>query len=345
MATFLLKRHTLLCGAAASCWTLAVHAQTQNTPDLRAPLVGLIANSAHTSLRPIQGVPGASTVGEPVALPQGVGRVYVAPGQQGALVEMRRGAMLGWMPLSSGQPGIVSPINGAMAAPDLVRFGSNGNNAVLVSQSSGLLQVLTRTVGAPQIAWQSDTSLLNIAEAVVSDEGSVAALRTTAGEVYSVTASGAPKPILRLETPAAIRFLPGGTSLAVLGGGAPRVIVFDSLDGQPSTRVTVAIPALAGASGLLETSADGQSVILGATGGRTAYRIDLGSQTVRSLDLPVSLSRMDRLSGNQFLISANPHEAAWILMADDPDMKVGFAQLVPPLQRTPVVAGNGAAVR
>jgi len=316
---------------------LHAHAQTAGTNWPGAPVLGLVSNSEKTEVRPIQGVPGASTVGDVLPLPAGLGRVYLAPLQQWALVEPRREQTLGLLPLTGPQPGVVTAVYGAMPRPDLVSYSSNGQNAALVSRRSGTLQVLSHLPGTPQVTMQSDISQLGVVAVAVSDDGLLAAVLTESGGVYLAPPGGSCVLIFRAGSPAGFTFLLNQEALAVADGAAGTITVIQGLNSQPGADSVIAGPNLSGDSLFLQPSSDGKALILSANGGQTAYRIDLLDQRVNVLAAPARFSMLERLNGDMFLFSADAGKAAWLLLADGGDLRVGFAQFTgKPAVRKPV---------
>ena len=320
---------------------LHAHAQTAGTNWPGVPVLGWFTNPEKTEVRPIQGVPGASTVGDPIPLPAGMGRVYLAPLERWALVEQRQEGALGALPLTALPAGAVTPIYGAISRPDLVSFSSNGQNAALLSRSGGILQVLSGLPGTPQVSLQSDMSQLGtVAAVVVSDDGSLAAVLTGGGGVYLVRPGGSYTPIFQAGSPAGLTFLLNQEALAIADGAAGTITVIQELNSQPSSRLVIPGPNLSGDGVFLQPSSDGKALILAAHGGQTAYRIDLTEQSVSSVALPTSFSMLERFRGDMFLFSADAGKAAWMLLADGGSLRLGFAQFVgsPALTRR---AGRG----
>jgi WD40 repeat protein len=240
------------------------------------------------------------------------------------------------MPLNGIHSGGALSIGGALSAPELVSFSANGSAAALVSSGGGTLQILTNLEDTPRITTQADVSGLDATAVTVSNDGALAVVLTRTGEVYLVPSSGSPRLIFRTGSPAGLSFLPD-QSLAIADGAAGTITVIDGLTSQPFTRATISGPYLSGEVALLQASSDGKFLLLAASKAQTAYRIDLADQSVRSLDVPASVSRLERLSGDVFLFSANPGEAAWLLIADTDGLRAGFAQFAgaPFVNKTP----------
>lgn len=298
--------------------------QSESVNWIGPPVVGLMANAQNTELRAIRGVPGGSTVGDPLGLPPFVRRAYLAPSQPWALVQVR-GGIVGRISLNGTLPGSVIPVDGAMSAPGLVSFSSNGQTAALVSGDGGTLQILTHLEATPRISMQADISKLDTAAVTASNDGAMPVILTRTGEVYLVPSSGSPRLIFRTGSTAGFSFLPD-QSLAIADGAAGMVTVIDGLTSQPFTRMAIPVPYLSGDGAFVQASSDGKSLIVAAYKGQTVHRIDLVDQSVRSLDVRASVSMLERLNGDIFLFSANPGEAAWLLMADDVNLRAGFAQ-------------------
>lgn len=307
-----------------SAFGLDAYAQG-NVVRMEAPLLGLATDASNTRVRAIQGVPGSSTIGDPIALPAGVNHVYVAPLQQFALVEQGRARTLGGLSFQGSTAGSVVSIAGAVSAPELVSFSPNGRNAALLAPGRETLQLLTGLGGNPEIALRWDVSGLDVSAAAIGDDGTVPVILTRAGEVYQLSPGGSRNLLLRSGSNSAIGFLPAQSSLVVADGTAATLTVIDGLNGTPSMR-SIALPSLPASDLFVRGLSGGAAVILAASGSRTAYRVNLLDQSVRSLDVPASVSRMDSLGGDAFLFSANPNEAAWILQADNGNFGAVFAQ-------------------
>ena len=225
-------------------------------------------------------------------------------------------------------PGSAIPLDNAISAPDIVGFSPAGRSAVIVSNRLAMLQVFTGLNGVPRLAMQTGISGLGeIGTAAVSDDGTLTVALTADGRVYLLSPSQTPQTIFQTGSPAGITFLQNQPAVAIADGGAATVSVIDGLNGVPFTRVTIPGPKLSGDAVLVQTSLDGQSLFVAAHGGTSAHRIDLVNRTMQSIEAPARFSELERLPGGDvFLFSANPGEAAWLLMSDGANLSAGFAQ-------------------
>jgi hypothetical protein len=284
-----------------------------------------------TEVRAILGIPGASTLSDPISLPAGVRHVYLAPTQQWALVEQDGGAV-GLMRFSGAEPTSTGRIAGAMPAPDSFSFSPTGHSAVLVSYATGEVQVLSGLEATPQVAMAAtipNFGAASLRAVAVSDDGTLAAVLNADGKAYLLSRAAAPQLIFQAAGPAGLSFLPNRAAVVIADSLAGTISVVDGLQTSPFTRTVISAPDLSGDRILLQPSGDAQSVFVTALGGKSAYRVDLTNQSVSTLDVPVGISRLERVrDGDVFLFSANPGESPWLLMSDGANLKVGFVQIV-----------------
>jgi hypothetical protein len=302
-------------------------AQSTSAGWIAAPLAGLVANPEMTEVRAIQGVPGSATVSGPIRLPAGILKVHLAPAQGWALVEQAPARALGLLPFSGLQPGGVALIDNALSAPDIVTFSPGGRSAAIVSNAAGMVQVLTGLDGTPLLAMQTGISGLGVVgAAAVSDDGTLTAVLTSEGRVFLVSPTQAPQFIFQAGSPAGMSFLPAQQALAIVDGAAGTISILDGLNRTPFIRSVLPGPSLSGGV-LMRVSGDAQSLFVAARGGTSAYRIDFASRSMSTLEVPASLSQLERLPGGDiFLFSANPGEAAWLLLANGTNLSASFAQ-------------------
>ncbi len=304
---------------------------------LSGPVAGYVAGSPKAELRAILGVPGSFLLSDPLALPNGVTRIRIAPGQGFALIERLRGGPAALV-LDGGAVDHVTPIEGALSGADWVVFSFGAQAAVLCSSSTSRLQVITGLPDAPQVAADLDTSTWPEppATAAVSDDGGLV-LAASSQSVYLVSPGAAPQLLLS-----------GGRirSLALLRNGSDAVVA-DS--GTGSVQLLTGVASLAGggqapaprvlASGLdgleqIFPSADGKTLFAARPGSGVVSWIDLVTGAVQSPELaagndtvaPVELTAMR--NRDTFLISARPRQPAWIFYRDGDAGRVAFVPAV-----------------
>src|SRR5690242_11417511 len=110
-----------------------------------AAVLGFLPGPGPLELNAILGVFGAARLGDPVTAPKTATRLYVATGQQFALVEQNSDAPLSVWDLAANSG--LTAITGALPHPDLVAFSPRGDSAALYAHESGQSQVVGGKIG------------------------------------------------------------------------------------------------------------------------------------------------------------------------------------------------------
>ena len=145
LVSLLLSALNLGCGGGAEVTSNVSQAPTADlatSKQMQSPVLGFVNTAGGSEVRAINGIPGASTLSPPLALPGGVTSLDFAPGQKYALAEQADGASLGVIQFSGANPGPLVQIAGGISQPDVISFSPNGAAAALYSASAGRLQVL-----------------------------------------------------------------------------------------------------------------------------------------------------------------------------------------------------------
>jgi len=182
---------------------------------LTGPTLGLFFDPKVHAIRPIWGIPGSSTAGQPIDLGFPLAAGMISPSQDYALVVAGDGSMSAVTFAFNGPS--LQPITSA-AAPDRIVTSPGGNSVALYSSASQSVQILTNLPVSPQMARQVDLSTLPNAPDVVaiSDDGALllvgvrenADCSPTQGEVFVFTPdAAAPRSIASVQHVSAIAFL------------------------------------------------------------------------------------------------------------------------------------------
>lgn len=183
---------------------------------LSGPTLGLFFDPKAHAIRPIWGIPGSATAGQPVDVGFPLAAGVISPSQDYALVVSGEGSMSAITFPSSGPS--AQAISGVAAKPDRMVTSPGGKSAALYYSSSASAQILTNLPDSPQMARQVDLSTLPNAPDVIaiSDDGSLllAGVHENAdgspaqGEVFLFTPDGpAPQSIASVQHASAIAFL------------------------------------------------------------------------------------------------------------------------------------------
>ncbi len=147
------------------------------------------------ALWPILGVPGASLLGNSLYTGLDLADAVVSPDQNYAFLltgELHQLKLLHLV--ASGAA--ASPIDGAMAAPDVIALSPRGDAAALYRASDRLLQVLTGLPDSPRILREIPSAALGgiLTSMAVADDGE-AVLVAVADQALLIPSDGIPRPL------------------------------------------------------------------------------------------------------------------------------------------------------
>lgn len=177
---------------------------------LRVPLLGFVYDETGHSLRPVQGIPGASVLGDPLDLGVEVAAAVVSPKQDYALVLTAQPGDV-WLTLFESDSISVRSID-ALSQADHIDLSPVGTAAVLYRSVDSRFQVVRGLPGSPVTSAPIDLSNLGVAPGplAVSDDGElILAVATDGADSLTLLHSQAS---LRVPIPghvAAIAFRPG----------------------------------------------------------------------------------------------------------------------------------------
>ena len=172
-------------GSAAQCSCSALcPALAQDPQRVGGPVVGFVLDKAE-GVRPILGIPGAATLGQPVLPAAGFDSIVLSPQRDYALALTEGEQRLVLLRSLS-----VSPAAARLDVPpgaSRIVLSPAGDAAALYYRDARRVEVLTGLPDSPSVAWSLDLPDLGagLAALVVSDGGS-AILVATAGEPSSI---------------------------------------------------------------------------------------------------------------------------------------------------------------
>ncbi|HLK66893.1 MAG TPA: hypothetical protein VKU19_25845 [Bryobacteraceae bacterium] len=282
---------------------------------ITGPVAGYVADSDGPVLRTIFGVPGSFRFSDPLALPDGVTQLRIAPGQDYALAEVS-GSSLSVLSLSGGAASGLTALEWALPSPDWIAFSPQSQSAVLFSATSRRLQIIAGLPDRPQVALDLDSSVLpDIPRmASVSDDGKTL-LVASRRAIYLLPPDGStPRTLLTATQIVSLALFRDGTSAAVWDGVAGAIHLLQNVTSAPSDRVLVS--GWKGA-GTLYPSADGGTLFLVRPGAKSVFAHDVASGSMQSFESPASARTLDPLRNHDtFLISADRHQPGWIFYLD-----------------------------
>jgi hypothetical protein len=308
---------------------------------LTGPTMGLVFDSSQSALRPIRGIPGAATLGDPVNLGFPLAAAAVSPRQDSALALRADDSSV--VLVRAG--GASAAIPGARPAPALMVFSPAGTAAALYDSGAGRVQILT---GLPDTAAvQSDLDISALA-------GPVAALAVDDAGSSLFLAAGAPETVAlyRIALNGASQFLASFRSVAALGLSATgrEILLADSAAGavyvMRDPRGTGRLDMVAsGRDGLgapiaVESDSSGRIFVADRAGNLTI--LDRARGSVVSLPCGCAPTGLFRLSGTATFRLTEPSGAPmWVLDASSADARV---VAIPPGAPPAPSANNGGGL-
>ncbi len=289
---------------------------------ISGPVAGYLAGSPRPELRAIYGAPGAFRFSDPLALPDGVTRLRVAPAQDFAIVERGEAAPAAVV-LSGDAVDHVTALDGVLSTADWVVFSVDARAAVFFSASAARLQVVTGLPDAPSIAMDIDAGSLPEVPvtAAVSDDGALV-VAASGTSVYMLAQGGAPKLLLSGAQIQSVVVLRNGTDIGVADRGTGSLQVVRNAASSADSRTLV--------SGLEELgqifpSYDGSKLFAARPGLQSISVVDLATGAVQSVDASIAPSGLVPLRNrDMFLISARPRQPAWVFYRDGDVGRVVF---------------------
>ena len=302
------------------------------------PALGYSFDSAAAAIRPIWGIPGAALPSDPLSLnvPLASAAVY---DQLGIALVVSGADQSVQLAVLNASPATLSPLNGAMTAPDRMVFSASGTAAALYSVANSHLQVVTGLPGSPVVSEVPAANLRNPLALAVSDDGShlLAAYGTTDSDpVWLLSADGAAVQLPLSGTTAALAFDAGRQNAAfvTLSGD---VILASGLYGQASytviqpggdaTSAPVAVRFSAAGDRVFVATQSGALAVISASAGLLSRASCQCAPTGLIPSASQSLFRLNEVSGNPVLL----------FDATSPDTRVWF---VPPPQTPAVPQGS-----
>ncbi len=293
--------------------------------EMQTPVLGFVSSAEQGELRLLLGIPGASALGQPLAVPAGLRNLYFAPNQSYALLAPKTGDFLGLMTFQGADEGAVASICGAIPQPDIVAFSPGTSTAALYSRAEGRLQVITGLPDSPQLARVVPGSDLpdEVRYLAVADDGVTLLEGTVHNAVYVLPQLGLPRLLYTAGDLQGMAFAPRTDDLVAFDRAAGTAFLLQDVDGASAY-----LPLADGLSGLdgnvfLQTSRAG--AVIASTKSSTLWEINLQSFKVQNIPLPGMPQMLQplRISGD-FLLFFRTGLPAWILDSNSAEGSISF---------------------
>ncbi|HWB86233.1 MAG TPA: hypothetical protein VG675_18965 [Bryobacteraceae bacterium] len=284
---------------------------------LGGPVSGYVYDAQAHVLRPVQGIPGASLLGDPIDLGMEVNAAYVSPRQDSAFAMSADGGAH-FFRLDSGKATEVS-LDGLAGARGDVAFSPSGTAAAIYE--AGRVRVVTGLPDAPKMGDEIDIGQSGRVHALaVSDDGKLV-LASVGGGVHLLSPYGENVSLVSVSDHALVAFAPAGHDGAVADATRAGLVLFRDLAGGAAPNVLATPDALSAPTGLA-FSADGARLFLADSSGSIAsFDLAAGSRADIACNcVPTGLSPMGRL----FRVNEPGASPLWLLDASGSTARMIF---------------------
>lgn len=272
---------------------LAVWLAASLAAQITAPLLGWLPEG--TGIRPMNGLPGAATLGPALNAGHKLVNSAVSPSQNYILAA----------DAASGQVLLLVPGGSTTAVdvpsrPDQIVVSPRGSSAALIYSAAARIQVLSGLPSAPA-ARTIDASFLSITPVAiaVSDDGQRVAMASPGG-VYEWNAGAAAQQIYGASDASALAFLAGSSNL-LIATSTQLLSVGDSASAVLYQNASTAQNSFAPAG--VASSFDNSKIVLADRSG-TIYSIDAATRTPSILDCQCRPSGVFGLGGSVFRLNS-----------------------------------------
>ena len=225
---------------------------------IAGPAIGFVFDSSVSALRPVLGIPGASTMGNPVNAGFALSWATVAPRQDSAIATAADGS-LHLLRLSSGVA--ETPCAACPATAQAAIFSPAGTSVALYS--AGRAQIVTGLPGAPVAGASFEVGALPRAlrgramppPMAISDDGAWL-LAATSASVTLFNANGGSRQLLGTGPYPQVAFAAGSHDAAIADGYVAGLVLFHDVAGA-STPQSLDTPDDIRHSGAVAFSTDG----------------------------------------------------------------------------------------
>jgi len=297
-------------------------AAAQAGPALSGPTMGLVFDASQSALRPVRGIPGAATLGDPVNLGFALASATVSPRQDYALALRADDSSLVLVRAGSAS----AAIPGARPAPALMVFSPAGTAAALYNSGAGRVQILTGLPDAAAVQSDVDISALAgpVAALAVDDAGTslfLAAGQAEAVSLYRVAMDGASQFLASFQSVAALRLSRTGREALLADSAAGAVYMIRDLRGNGSIETIASARDGIGAPIAVDSDSAGRIFVADQAGNLTI--LDRSRSSVVSLPCGCAPTGLFRLAGTATFRLTEPSNAPmWVLDASGADARI-----------------------
>jgi hypothetical protein len=303
---------------------LAAAACAGQSSQISGPVSGYVFDGARREVRPILGIPGASTIGRAMDFGFAVSAAYVAPRQDAALVTAADGTVHLFQIQSGSAAELV--LNGLTIAPERVVFSPSGTAAALYH--SGSIEILNGLTHSSIVTSSFELTTAGVPQSMaLSDDGAL--LLVASGRSIELFASGANLGTLTdTAGPAAVTFAPGKHDAAVADPLGAGIVWFRDLTGVSDSQVVAVPDDTIQAATAVAFLADGHSLLVASPAGKSVIALNLADGTRTAIPCacaPTALAPM----GSRFRLNEFGADPLWLLDTQRGPARIVFVPAVP----------------
>ena len=318
---------------------LAGVAAAQSGTALSGPTMGLVFDSSQSALRPIRGIPGAASLGDPVNPGFALASATVSPRQDYALALRTDDSSV--VLVRAG--GASAAVSGARSSPTLTVFSPAGTVAALYNSGAGRVQILTGLPDAAAVQSDVDVSALAgpVAALAVDNAGTSLFLAAGAAEavsLYRVAVDGTSQFLASFHSVAALRLSDNGREALLADSAAGAVYVIRELRGTGHLERIASSRDGLGSPVAVDSDSAGRIFVADQAGKVTI--LDRSHGSVVSLTCGCTPTGLFRLSGTAtFRLTEPSNGPMWVLDASGADARI--VAIPPAAAPAPAAANNG----
>jgi hypothetical protein len=282
-----------------------------SSKSLHAPVIGFVSQPG-PQLRPLLGTAGAVVLGDPIALPDGLTNLVIAPTHTFAIAERGTDQEPVIIPIGLNGAGAPNALSGAFPRSGHLEFSPSGRIAVLYSAKQGRAQLFTELPESPRLSQEFDLSSLPapVTAIAVSDGGSllIGVSDGQNGAVYRATQNRLIN-LLPVNVPSAIRFLSNSDSAVVADSLSSRILLVSSISDGASARLLAGAANGVDAPVLVQIAGD-RFVIAANT--NSMLSIDLVTSFVTSVPLSSPATKLHPIADGSMAVIESDANSYWL---------------------------------
>jgi DNA-binding beta-propeller fold protein YncE len=292
---------------------------------ISGPNLGYVADSTSSTLRVINGIPGASAMGKQVSGDLKIQRTQVSLERDYALTVNDKGAV--WLIADLSKVPSILPIADALNGGDALTLSANGSLAAIYSANSSRIQIIGGLPLNPAIHFEVDTVGLgqNLTAMAINDTKNVVAAFSDGetGALYLWSAGTAPRLISTVGLVSGITFDAGGHRAVIADRAWNQIVLFEDL-ATTATPIQLAGSAdgISNPVGVL-LSKDVKTAYIANEGLGTVTVVNIAGGEVRDISCRCRPTTMRLLRGDlRFALTERADEPTMVFDAESTDPHV-----------------------